>query len=378
MPWYKETIVSQRREFIGLVECSTGLSEACRAFGISRKTGYKWLDRFEVEGEAGLRDRSRRPHSSPGKAGAEAEGKILAARDEHPAWGGRKLKRWLEDCGEVGLPVPSTITEILRRHGRLDPEESRKRAPLQRFEAPQPNDLWQMDFKGPFQVERQTCHPLTILDDHSRYSILLKACEDHRRETVRRHLGEAFDTYGLPQAMLVDNGGPWAPATMGEWTKLSVWLLRLGVDVIHSRIRHPQTLGKDERFHRTLLVECITSREFSTFTEVQHHFDRWREIYNNERPHESLGLRPPASRYRASSRPYPSSLPPIEYEAQDRVRKVNGDGEVSLDGKRWRIGKGFSGYPVGIRPSAEDGLFHVYFCRHKLKEIDLRSLKTES
>jgi transposase InsO family protein len=374
MPWYKETIMSQKQEFVKQLEISESFSEVCLRFGISRKTGYKWLGRHRLWGPAGLEDRSRRPHSSPRRTGEDAEGKILAAREEHPAWGGRKLKRWLEDRGEVGLPAPSTITEILRRHGRIDPDESRKREPLRRFEAPQPNDLWQMDFKGPFQVELQSCHPLTILDDHSRFSVSLKACEDHKRATVKRHLCEAFGVYGLPRVMLVDNGGPWSPATMGEWTKLSVWLLRLGVEVIRSRVRHPQTLGKDERFNRTLLIECIAGRDFSTFSQVQDHFDRWREVYNYEHPHESLGLKPPAFRYKVSPRPYPSSLPPIEYEAQDEVRKVNRDGKISLDGRLWKIGKAFCGYPVGIRPSDEHGRFHIYFCQHKLKEIDLRSL----
>jgi transposase InsO family protein len=374
MPWYKETVMSQKQQFVGWAEVADSFNEACQRFRISRKTGYKWLTRFRRSGSAGLEDRSRRPYSSPHKTSQEVEGRILAAREEHPAWGGRKLKRWLEDRGATGLPAPSTITEILRRHGRIDPEESRKREPLRRFEAAQPNDLWQMDFKGPFRVELQPCHPLTILDDHSRFSVSLKACENHRRATVKRHLREAFDTYGLPQAMLVDNGGPWSPATMGDWTKLSIWLLRLGVDVIRSRVRHPQTLGKDERFNRTVLIECIAGHNFTTFSQVQERFDRWREVYNQERPHESLGMKPPASRYRASPRSYPLSLPTIEYEAQDRVRKVNHNGQISLDGRLWKIGKAFEGYPVGLRPTNEDGRFHIYFCQHKLKEIDLRSL----
>jgi transposase InsO family protein len=374
MPWYKETIMSQKQEFVRWAAISGSFHGACRRYGISRKTGYKWLARFRDLGPAGLEEQSRRPHHSPRKTNEDAERKILTAREEHPAWGGRKLKRWLEDRGATGLPAPSTITEILRRHGRIDPEESRKREPLRRFEAPEPNDLWQMDFKGPFRVELQPCHPLTILDDHSRFSVSLKACEDHKRATVKRHLREAFDAYGLPQAMLVDNGGPWAPATMGEWTKLSVWLLRMGVDVIRSRVRHPQTLGKDERFNKTLLIECILGHDFSTFNQVQSYFDRWRDVYNYERPHESLGLKPPASRYKVSPRAYPTSLPPIEYEAGDKVRKVSDIGKIGFEGRTWRIGKAFCGYPVGIRPTEEEGLFHVYFCHRKIKEIDLRSL----
>ena len=375
MPWYKETIMSQKREFVRLAEISESLSDVCLRFGISRKTGYKWLTRFRLSGLAGLEERSRRPASSPRRTGEAVERKILEAREEHPAWGGRKLKRWLEDRGAEDLPVPSTITEILRRHGRIDPEESRKREPLKRFEYPHPNDLWQMDFKGGFPVELQSCHPLTILDDHSRFSISLKACGDHQRTTVKRHLREAFELYGLPQAMLVDNGSPWASGTRGEWTRLSVWLLHLGVDVIRSRSRHPQTLGKDERFNKTLSVECIAGHRYSSFSQVQGRFDQWREVYNYERPHESLGLKTPASRYRVSPRPFPSSLPPIEYEVGDSVRKVAQYGRISFGGKYWKIGRAFERYPVGIRPTEEDGRFQVYFCRRMIKEIDLKACK---
>jgi transposase InsO family protein len=374
MPWYKETIMSQKRKFVRLAEISESLSGLCRQFAISRKTGYKWLTRFRDSGSAGLEEQSKRPHRSPRRTKEETEQRILAAREEHPAWGGRKLKRWLEDRGATGLPAPSTITEILRRHGLIDPEESRQREPMRRFEAAQPNDLWQMDFKGPFRIDRRPCHPLTILDDHSRFSVSLKACENHKKETVKRHLREAFDSYGLPQAMLVDNGSPWSPATRGEWTKLSVWLLRLGVDVIRSRVRHPQTLGKDERFNQTLLIECISGHDFSTWGQVQSHFDRWREVYNYERPHESLGMQPPVSRYKVSSRAMPVKLPSIEYNTGDKVRKVSDIGMIGFGGRAWRIGKAFCGYPVGIRPTEQEGLFQVYFCQRRIKKIDLRSL----
>lgn len=374
MPWEEVTIMSQKREFVRLVEISDSMSYVCRQFGISRKTGYKWLDRYRTLGMVGLEERSKRPHHSPTRTEDEVEKLILNARETHPAWGGRKIKRWLEDRGAEGLPAPSTITEILQRHGRIEPEERHQREPMRRFEYAQPNDLWQMDFKGPFRVETKPCHPLTVLDDHSRFSVILKACEDHKRATVKRHLREAFGEYGLPRVMLVDNGGPWSPATMGEWTKLSVWLLRLNVNVIRSRVRHPQTLGKDERFNKTVLVECLADHQFSTFSQVQNHFDVWRDVYNFERPHESLGLKSPASRYIVSPRSYPSRLPPIEYETQDKVRKVSEIGRIAFGGKSWRIGKAFCGYPVGVRPSEEEGLFLVYFCHRKIKVIDIRSL----
>jgi len=374
MPWHQESVMSQKLGFIRVVEVWPVMTEVCRRFGISRKTGYKWLRRYQGTGVQGLEEGSRRPHRSPRKTPDEIEELILSARAAHPAWGGRKLKRWLEDQGTEVLPVPSTITEILRRHGLISPEESRKRGPFCRFEYGQPNDLWQMDFKGHFRVAGRPCHPLTVLDDHSRFSIVLKACEDQRRLTVKQHLTEAFEVYGLPAMILVDNGGPWAPSSGGGWTKLSVWLLRVGVDVIRSGVRHPQTLGKDERFHKTLRLECVEGHTFSTFQQVQNRFDKWRDIYNYERPHESAGMRPPASRYIISSRPFPPTLAPIEYGPDDRVRKVSEEGEIKFSGRFFRVGKAFCGYPVGVRPGDEDGRFQVYFCQRMIKEIDLRSL----
>jgi transposase InsO family protein len=374
MPWEEVTLMSQKREFIRLAEIGDSLSGVCRNFGISRKTGYKWVERYRAMGLVGLEERSRRPHHFPTETGQEIVRQILSAREAHPAWGGRKIKRWLEDRGVEGLPAPSTITAILWRNGRIELEEGLQRGPMRRFEYAQPNDLWQMDFKGPFHVETQPCHPLTAVDDHSRFSVILKACEDRQRATVKGHLREAFSAYGLPQAILVDNGGPWACGTRGEWTKLSVWLLRLNVNVLHSRVRHPQTLGKDERFNKTVLLECLAGHRFSNFGQVQSHFDTWRDIYNFERPHESVGMMTPSSRYKTSPRPYPAALPPIEYPTEDKVRKVNDTGKVAFGGRNWKIGKAFCGYPVGIRPSETDGLLHVYFCRTKIKEIDLRTL----
>ncbi len=374
MPWCRESVMSQRIDFIRLAEISSFMSEACRGFGISRKTGYKWLARFQEVGIQGLEDRSSRPHRSPRRTSDDIEQLILIGREEHPAWGARKLKSWLEGRGDKELPAPSTITEILRRHGLISPEESRKRGPFQRFEYPQPNDLWQMDFKGPFRVASRPCYPLTVLDDHSRFSLLLKACEDQKRMTVKRHLREAFEAYGLPAAVLVDNGGPWATTLGTGWTQLSVWLLRMKIHVIHSRIRHPQTLGKDERFHKTLSVECVEGHVYSTFKQVQNRFDQWRDVYNYQRPHESLGMEPPASRYKISLRPFPSTPPPIEYDPHDKVRKVSEKGKIKFSGRFWRVGKAFCGYPVGVRPSEEDGRFQVYFCQQLIREIDLRSL----
>ncbi len=199
MSWKESTIMSQRIEFIMFVlQEGSNFSEHCRRFGISRKTGYKFLNRFKEEGYQGLYDRSRRPEHSPNATQPDIEELILVLRNRHPVWGGRKLKRRLEDMGYRDIPSPGTITQILKRNGLISAEVSQTHKKWQRFEAEQPNDLWQMDFKGHFQARDGKCHPLTVLDDRSRYSLCIGACKNQRKETVKQQLISVFQKYGLP------------------------------------------------------------------------------------------------------------------------------------------------------------------------------------
>jgi transposase InsO family protein len=220
------------------------VAELCRRFGVSRKTGYKWLGRFAAQGPVGLADQSRRPRASPGRTSPETEAAVLALRERHPTWGGRKLARRLADLGVVDAPAPSTITAILHRHGLIDPAESQARQPLTRFEAPAPNELWQLDFTGHFALDRGRCHPLPVLDDHSRFLLGLAACATEAADGVQAHLIALFRRYGLPWRILCDHGGPWGTTQSAHGlTALSVWLIRVGVAVVHGRVRHPQTQG---------------------------------------------------------------------------------------------------------------------------------------
>jgi transposase InsO family protein len=306
---------------------------------------------------------------------------VLAAREEHPAWGGRKLKRYLENQGQPDIPSPSTITEILRRHNQLDPAESVKRQAYQRFEKAEPNDMWQMDFKGHFALETgQRCYPLTVLDDHARYLVGLRACEDEGHQTVKACLTDIFKTYGLPKRMLVDNGPPWSDgAQQRPWTKLSIWLLRLGVTVSRSSIRHPQTLGKDERFHRTLDVELLNAHTLADFPTCQQAFDRFRHMYNTERPHEAHNLETPITRYQSSSRPFPDPLPPLIFPSGAAVRKVSANGYISYHAQRCHVGKAFAGLAVGVLPDGQtDGVIHCFFNDILVKTIDLHKMLTNS
>lgn len=372
MPWREVSTMSLRKEFV-MLACreNVNVAQLCRRFGISRKTGYKWLVRHKLEGDPGLNDIPRRPRNSPKQTGKTVESLVLSLRDEHPAWGGRKIKRRLEDMGNHGLPAPSTITQILRRHQRLDPNESAKHMPWQRFEHDTPNSLWQMDFKGHFTTRAGRCHPLTALDDHSRYSLCLDACFDERADTVRDRLTRAFRRYGLPERMTMDNGSPWGSDSNHPYTVFTIWLIRMGIKVGHSRPYHPQTQGKDERFHRTMKVEVLKGQTFLDLEHCQRRFDEWRHIYNTQRPHEGIGMSTPASRYTPSPRTFPETLPPIEYGPGDIVRKVN-HCKVYYRGKEFKVGKAFHGQPVALRPACEDGALDVYFCHQRIAKIDLR------
>lgn len=231
-----------------------------------------------------------------------------------------------------------------------------------------------MDFKGHIPCGTARCHPLTVLADHSRYSLTLAACADERTETVQTQLIDTFRHYGLPHRLLVDNGSPWGTAGAEHgYTPLTIWLLRLGVRVSHSRPRHPQTMGKDERFHRTLKAELLGDL-LPDFAVAQQRFDAWRWLYNRERPHEALSDAVPASRYPPSERPYPEQLTPVEYAPADHVRKMHDHGRVDFKGRRFRVPTGFVGLLVALRPLDEGGRWAIDFLTERITEIDLRAL----
>ena len=374
MPWKESTPMSQRKEFVMLATVvDTNVSQLCNRFGISRKTGYKWRSRFQTGEVQALADRSRRPHHSPQRSAANIEEQVLALRDEHPAWGGRKLRARLLALGHAKVPAASTITAILQRHQRITPAAAQQHQRFQRFEHPEPNDLWQMDFKGDFATAAGRCHPLTVLDDHSRFALVLRACANQRTETVQHALTTVFRRYGLPWRMTMDNGLPWGVYLGGRcrWTRFTVWLLRLGIKVSHSRPFHPQTQGKDERFHRTLKVELLRDYAWRDLDECQQRFEQWREQYNCQRPHEALQLQVPAARYRLSVRPFPEQLPALEYPSDAIVRRVQKNGLIYWHHQGYFVGEAFQGLDVALRPTNKDGWYEVYFCQQQVATLDL-------
>jgi transposase InsO family protein len=375
MPRMGGSAMAIRFELVKLAQQEElSIRELCRRFRVSAPTAYKWIKRFASEGMAGLENRSHCPHRQPRRSSAELEQRVLELRRKYPVWGPRKLRRLLGDSLPAPLPSVSTVSAILRRHNLLAAGAPAGDGSVpRRFEYAAPNELWQMDFKGHFALRHGRCHPLTVLDDHSRFAVGLSACANEREVTVRERLSAVFRTYGLPLRILADNGPPFGTAGTEGYSSLEVWLMRLSITVFHGRPRHPQTQGKDERFHRTLRLELLHDREFRDLAEAQREFDGWREVYNYVRPHQALALEPPASRYRPSPRAFPEQLPLLEYASELQVRKVQADAEIRFHNRRFKVGKAFIGFPVAIRPTLADGVFHLLFAHSVIRTIDLRS-----
>ena len=347
------------------------LRELCRQRQVQPRILYKWLDRYRREGSAGLSDRSRRPLSSPSKTEAGVEAAVLAVRRENPVWGGRKIAASLRRRG-LSPPSPSTITEILKRSGQ--PMVAPGQKAWKRFEHAEPNALWQMDFKGDIAFGRGRLHPLTVVDDHSRYAVLLHASDNERHQTVQNAVQAAFECYGLPDAILTDNGSPWGSTAEQTLTKFGVWLIEHGVAPWHSPPLHPQSHGKNERFNRTLKAELLERRTFDDLHQAQRAFDAWRHRYNHHRPHDAIGLAVPADRYRPSRRTFTLTVEPFDYGPDAVIRSVDAAANISFQSRRWKASKALVGKHVAIRPTDHDGLFDIVFRHVTIRSINFHQI----
>lgn len=311
---------------------------------------------------------------------------FVVTRSQDPGWGPRKLRRHLinqANAGELSItpghvPSASTITRILDRQDLLEPADSPgRRGAWKRFERDRPNELWQLDFKGEFRLTNGAyCYPLTLIDDHSRFCLIVAGCPNQKRTTVQGHLQAVFARYGLPEAILCDNGPPWG-AGLGwrAWgpfyTGLAVWLIRLGIQVLYCRPNHPQGKGKNERFNGTLKSELLAYEQFSDHSEAHTRMADWRERYNTVRPHQALDMASPATRYKPSEMELPAELPPVEYEPGQPTRKVNSMGKISFKGQRFTVGKAFRDYRLAIRASSDRTTYDIYFCKQHIRTITL-------
>jgi len=374
MPWNEVSAMTLRNEFIILaVQNIIPFSELCRRFNISRKTGYKWLNRCEVNNLESCRDQSKRPINSPNKTSFEIEELIKNTRLKFPEWGGRKLKRYLENEGELNIPAASTITAIIKRNDLLSTSSASSQASWIRFEHEQPNDLWQMDFKGPISTSRGHGQALTILDDHSRFSLGIQICKQQTHVDTRKALTEVFRCYGLPKRMTMDNGNPWGIAAKNRhFTSFAVWLIEQDIRISHSRPYHPQTQGKDERFHRSLKAEVLTKHQFTSRIDLQKYCEEWRQFYNNKRPHDALNLAVPASRYQISQRKYQEKIVEFEYSPGDEMRRIHSSGSLKYKGKIYYVGEALCERSVAVRKTQLDGVLNVFYRHQRIAKLDLR------
>jgi transposase InsO family protein len=364
--WRAMDVREQRVQFVvAALRGERTLSSLCREFEISRPTGRLWVQRYRAGGVEGIAEKSRRPQRSPTQTASGLEQRVVELRGQYPDWGARKLQRVLAEKQDVRLTV-STIHRILLRHD-LVRDEDRHPAATRRFERSAPNELWQMDFKGP-KNWHQPVGPLAILDDHSRYAIALEALGTTKAEPVRERLRAAFMECGLPQAMLMDHGVPWWSWAGPEAasTGLAVWLMKQGIRLLWSGIRHPQTQGKVERFNGSL-QRALDKRGLGA-KPPQQWLNDYRWEHNHLRPHHALGMQTPASRWQPSPRRYDPDPPRWQYPEGARVLKVDSQGKLDIRNTKWRIGRTLAGQWVQVL-EVETRL-QVYYCQTLVRELD--------
>jgi putative transposase len=378
MPWRETSPMDQRLRFIADYRRDYAtFAELCERYGVSRKTGYKWVDRYELIGPRGLEDQSRRPHVCPTATRLPIVEQLLALRRSHPSWGAKKLLSVLRKRGIAGLPGRSTCCDLLKRHGLVTSARRRKYPghPGRPPNGPtEPNDIWTADFKGQFRTrDGRYCYPLTIADGYSRFLLACQGLRSTSLELSRPVFFRLFDEHGLPRAIRTDNGVPFATTALGRLSSLSVWWIRLGIYPQLTEPAHPEQNGSHERMHRTLKNETTRPAKGSLAAQ-QVRFNRFRTEYNEQRPHEALDQETPASLYRPSPRVLPKRLPEIEYPAHYEVRYVSANG-----GMRWKcawvcVTHTLAGEYVGLN-EVGDGLWDVYFGPVLLGRMDERKLR---
>ena len=370
MGWKERTVKQMREEFVRRVLAKEKSKAAlCREYGISRPTGDKWLRRYQ-ENEP-LSDRSRAPKTQPGRIAPEVEASIVQLRRQYPALGAEKLHKMMENMGCENLPCARTFNNIFARNRLISKEASLAAKHIQRFEKEQPNVMWQTDFKGHFALANGVrCHPLNILDDHSRFCLCTEALESETFLAVKPVFERVFSEFGLPFSLLCDNGNPWGTSQSTGYTAFEVWLMELGVLTLHGRPLHPQTQGKQERFNRSFTRECLAGKTFQDLADAQKAFDDYRAFYNTVRPHSALELAVPASVYSTSPRPFPSHIEDWEYGNDCQLCRVKQTGYFSFEGQGYFLSEAFRGKTIAVRESHLPGQITLLFRQFRIGRID--------
>jgi putative transposase len=376
MPWRETAPMKERMRFVTDWERDLySMAELCERYGVSRKTGYKWIERYEHAGPEGLRERSRAPHHCPHRISPDVAAAICATRRQHPSWGPEKLLHWLKRRHPaMDLPAPSTAGDLLARRGLVKKRRRRRHYTHPGLVPPttrQPNDLWTADFKGHFRTRDGIyCYPLTVADQHTRYLLGCHGLLSTKGQGVRPVFDRLFREYGLPRAIRTDNGVPFATTGIHGLSQLNVWWIRLGIQ--HQRIlpASPQQNGAHERMHRTL--KAATARPPQAHLSAQQRaFNRFRVLYNDERPHQFLGGRTPGSLYQSSPRPYTGGLPPIEYPGHYIPKRVTNAGTIRFKKRLLFIANSLKQHVLGLE-EVDDGVWSIYFCHVLLARVDER------
>lgn len=366
MAWKMVLPMEERIRFVLAVEQREyPIAELCRQYGISRKTGYKWIRRYQADGLDGMRERSRRPLHCPHKTSQQWVDRIIQHKLKHPRWGPKKIRIILQEQGWPGpTPAASTIGNILDRAGLVKPRKRRRRR-KRSFQGPftqaeRPNHVWGVDYKGWFRTgDGQRCDPLTVSDLYSRYILGVKALPNQAYSAARDVFEHLFSHYGLPEVIRSDNGSPFASTGAGGLSRLSVWWILLGIKLELIAPGHPEQNGSHERMHLTLKQEACHPASVNHRAQ-QRRFNKWRKEFNEQRPHEALQMKKPAQMYHRSDRGYPKN--PIEpsYPPGYQVRRVRTNGEIKWCGRKRFIGEALKGVPVGVK-RIDESRSQVYF-----------------
>lgn len=377
MSWQETCVMEQRIQFVmDVLDGTYSMSECCQSYGISRKTGYKWLLRYQQGGLDGLHDRSRAPHRHPQEISLMVKQAILAVKTRFPQWGAPKIRVRLarEHPDWQRYPAVSTIGLFLHKQHLTRPRKRRRRAspsPVPLTDGRYVNQVWCADFKGHFQTkDGGRCNPLTITDHASRYLLCCRHVERMNHDRAKTCFEQAFRRYGLPDVIRTDNGSPFASVGLAGLSRLSYWWIRLGIHPERIEPGHPEQNGRHERMHKTLKAHTAAPPA-KTLSAQQKRFDRFCWEYNQQRPHEALQMRTPSDYYHRSPRPYPKRLPTVWYPDAMRVRRVRKGGEIKLDNKLLYVSLGLAGEQVGLEQTDED-CSRLWYCDYLLGRIDHR------
>lgn len=380
MPWKESVVMDERTKFLGRLLDGEKMTHVCQEFGISRKTGYKIWNRYQNEGSRATEDRSRKPHRFSNQLPAQIERSLVRLKKEKPRWGAAKIRELLiRRYPHLHPPAVSTVHAALDRNGLVNCRKRRRKFKAEGTKLGQsvePNDIWCTDFKGEFMLgNRKYCYPLTITDHMSRQLLTVEALESVKEETAFGVFERTFEEYGLPTAIRSDNGVPFATANgLFGLGRMAVWWLRLGINIERIKPGHPEHNGRHERMHRTLKAATVRPPAES-FLQQQEKFDAFRVEFNNERPHQALGMKMPAEVYKASRRTY-TGIGRLEYPLHEKVITVTSCGRICHKGLKINFSRVFQGQDVGIR-EVDQGIWQVSFMKYDLGYFDMKSGRFE-